>query len=142
MSNPGRVVLTSVRLYYQPYNSEPFPVLKIRLSDIERVVRRRYLLQNSALEIYCQHHCSSKHLFLALDTQFLCDELVHRLEQNKPNQPGNAATCGLDVATLQWQHGVLSNYEYILYLNRYFWCIKGKGPDEISHIHYYRFTIA
>ncbi|KAI9565432.1 hypothetical protein GHT06_009224 [Daphnia sinensis] len=112
VSNPGRVVVTSARLYYQPYNREPWPVMKIRLaSDIERVARRRYLLQNSALEIYCKEHCSPKYLFLALDSTSLCDELFKRLEpNNKPN-------IGLDVATLQWQHGILSNYEYLLFLN-------------------------
>lgn len=65
VSNPGRVVLTSARLYYQPYNSEPWPVLKIRLTEIESVVRRRYLLQNSALEIYFSKETSIKYLFLA-----------------------------------------------------------------------------
>lgn len=75
-------------------------------------MRRRYLLQNSALEIYCQQHCTLKHLFLALDSQSLCDELVKKLEQ-KTSQPST----GLDVATLQWQHGILSNYDYLLFLN-------------------------
>lgn len=113
MSNPGRVVLTLARLYYQPYNREPWPVMKIRLTDMERVVRRRYLLQNSALEIYCKESCSTKYLFLALDSTSLCDELFKRLEpKSKPNT-------GLDVATLQWQHGILSNYDYLLFLNRY-----------------------
>ncbi len=114
VSNPGRMVLTSARLYYQPYNSEPFPVLKIRLSDIERIVRRRYLLQNSALEIYYNENCSTKYLFLALDSQALCDDVYQRLEQK-----ANKSSLGLDVATLQWQHGVLSNYDYLLYLNRF-----------------------
>ncbi|XP_046634671.1 protein FAN-like [Daphnia pulicaria] len=112
VSNPGRVVLTSSRLYYQPYNREPVDVMKIRLaSDMERVVRRRYLLQNSAMEIYCKEHCTTKYLFLAFDKTALCDELFKKLEpKNKPNT-------GLDVATLQWQHGILSNYDYLLFLN-------------------------
>ena len=114
LSNPGRAVLTSSRLYYQPYNSEPMPVLKIRLSDIERVVRRRYLLQNLALEVYYKENNFTKYLFLALETEILCDKLFQKLEQKStPN------AIGLEVATLQWQHGVLSNYEYLLFLNRY-----------------------
>ena len=112
VSNPGRVVLTSARLYYQPYNAEPWPVLKIRVTDIERVVRRRYLLQNSALEIYCKEHCDIKYLFLALENLQLCDDLMKKLTGK--SQPH----CEIDVATLQWQHGILSNYEYLLYLNR------------------------
>jgi len=114
ISNPGRVVLSSTRLYYQPYNCEPWPVLKIRLTDIEQVVRRRYLLKNSAIEIYCKEHCSTRYLFLALDNQSLCDDLLKKLEQKI--QPFLA----IETATLQWQHGVLSNYDYLLLLNRYY----------------------
>ena len=114
VSNPGRVILSSVRLYYQPYNSEPWPVLKIRLTDIERVVQRRYLLQNSAMEIYCKEHCSTRYLFLALENQSLCDELSGMLEQK--SQPYS----DVETATLQWQHGILSNYDYLLLLNRYY----------------------
>lgn len=113
VSNPGRIVLSSARLYYQPYNSEPMPVIKIRLSDIDRIVRRRYLLQNSALEVNCKDHSFIKYLFLALETEVLCDELFKKLEQK--SQP---STFRLDLVTLQWQHGVISNYEYLISLNR------------------------
>ena len=127
VSNPGRVVLTSARrLYYQPYNSEPWPVLKVRLSEIDRVLRRRYLLQNSALEIYFKEACNSssttasiKYLFLALGSQALCNELFTKLE-SRPMSESAKMSAGLDVVTLQWQHGVISNFDYILYLNRYF----------------------
>lgn len=86
--------------------------MKIRLADVDRIVRRRYLLQNSALEIYCKDNCTTKHLFLALDTPSQCDELFKRLE------PKSKPEIGLDVATLQWQHGIISNYDYLLFLNR------------------------
>lgn len=111
VSNPGRVVLSSARLYYQPYNCEPWPVLKIRLTDIEQVVKRRYLLQNSAIEIYYKEQCSIKYLFLAVDNQSLCDELLKKLEQKIQPFPA------IETATLQWQHGILSNYDYLLLLN-------------------------
>ena len=88
-------------------------MIKIRLSDIDRVVRRRYLLQNSALEVYCRDQSFTKYLFLALETEVLCDELIKKLEQK--SQP---STIGLDLATLQWQHGVISNYDYLIHLNR------------------------
>ena len=107
-------MLTSARLYYQPYNSEPWPVLKIRLVDIERIARRRYLLQNSALEIYCKQHCATKYLFLALDNIAQCDDLIKKLEQKCD---ARSAFPSLDVITLQWQHGILSNYDYLTALN-------------------------
>ena len=93
-------------------SGEPMPIMKIRLADILRVVRRRYLLQNSALEIYCKEHCTTKYLFLALDSTSLCDEFFKRLEpESNPNN-------GIDVATWQWQNGLISNYDYLLFLNR------------------------
>ena len=101
-------------------------MLKVRLSEIDRVVRRRYLLQNSALEIYFKETCNSssttasiKYLFLALGSQVLCNELFTKLE-SRPMSESAKMSSGLDVVTLQWQHGVVSNFDYILYLNRCF----------------------
>ena len=50
--NPGRVLLTSERLYFQSYNNvELEPVVKIRLSSLQHVWRRRYLLRPQGLEL-------------------------------------------------------------------------------------------
>lgn len=47
VSNPGRIMLTSSRLYFQPYNNiEVEPVLKIQLSELRAVYRRRYMLRH------------------------------------------------------------------------------------------------
>ncbi len=47
VSNPGRIMLTSSRLYFQPYNNmEVEPVLKIQLSELKSVRKRRYLLRH------------------------------------------------------------------------------------------------
>lgn len=47
VSNPGRIMLTSSRLYFQPYNNiEVEPVLKILLSDLKSVHKRRYMLRH------------------------------------------------------------------------------------------------
>lgn len=47
VSNPGRIMLTSSRLYFQPYNNiEVEPVLKITLSDLQSVHKRRYMLRH------------------------------------------------------------------------------------------------
>ena len=40
--NPGRIVLTNVTLYFQPYNNaEPVPVFKVKLASIKRIFQRR-----------------------------------------------------------------------------------------------------
>lgn len=47
VSNPGRIMLTSSRLYFQPYNNiEVEPVLKMTLSELEFVHKRRYMLRH------------------------------------------------------------------------------------------------
>lgn len=46
VSNPGRVVLTNSRVYFQPYNNvDPEPVSKYNLNEIVQVVKRRHLLR-------------------------------------------------------------------------------------------------
>lgn len=47
VSNPGRIMLTSSRLYFQPYNNiEVEPVLKIVLAELKSVHKRRYMLRH------------------------------------------------------------------------------------------------
>ncbi len=48
VSNPGRIMLTSSRLYYQPYNNvETEPVLKVALDELRSVLKRRYMLRHT-----------------------------------------------------------------------------------------------
>ena len=43
--NPGRIVLTDVTLYFQPYNNaESVPVFKVKLASIQRIFQRRYVV--------------------------------------------------------------------------------------------------
>ncbi len=47
VSNPGRIMLTASRLYFQPYNNvEVEPVLKLALSELQLLLKRRYLLRH------------------------------------------------------------------------------------------------
>jgi len=46
VTNPGRVVLTNARVYFQPYNNvDPDPVSRYNLPQIIRVIKRRHLLR-------------------------------------------------------------------------------------------------
>ena len=41
--NPGRILLSDVTLYFQPYNNaESVPVFKVKLDSIKRIFQRRY----------------------------------------------------------------------------------------------------
>lgn len=113
--NPGRILLTSCRLYFQPYNNaEPWPVLKIKLSNIKRVIRRRFLLKHLGLELYFSDYSVVQYLFLSFKSRIERDELYNTLVA----QPAlKLDDTGQENMTLLWQNGVISNYEYLLYLN-------------------------
>jgi factor associated with neutral sphingomyelinase activation len=107
--NPGRVLLTDQRLYFQPYNNvEPLPVLKIKLTDVSAVIKRRFLLQHIGLELI--HGGSS--LFLSFRKSKDRDSLYALLSVHAPSDD-----C-LEKVTQSWRAGALSNYEYLSYLNK------------------------
>ncbi|XP_075213392.1 protein FAN-like [Lycorma delicatula] len=113
--NPGRILLTTSTLYFQPFNTiEPHFYLKIPLKEIKSVIQRRFLLRQVGLEVYCREDCEVKYLYLVLNTQTERDKLYNEimiqpsLELDESNQ---------EKITLLWQNGVLSNYDYLLYLN-------------------------
>ncbi|XP_063224918.1 protein FAN-like isoform X2 [Bacillus rossius redtenbacheri] len=113
--NPGRILLTSSRLYFQPYNNiEPYPVLKIYLQEIKRIIKRRFLLRQVGLEVYCSGSSNVNHLFLA----FKSPEDRNALFEGLVSQPKVCLDkMDQEMMTLQWQNGVISNYDYLLYLN-------------------------
>lgn len=114
--NPGRIVLTDTILYFQPYNNaEINPITKVRLSAIKRIFQRRYLLRPLGLEIdYTNPRGKPDHIYLTFnqpeDRQRLYHKLISQdvlvLEDSKE-----------DTMTLKWQNGLISNFDYLLYLN-------------------------
>ena len=79
--NPGRIVLTSVTLYFQPYNNaELKPVIKVKLSSIKRIFQRRYLLRPLGLEIeYTNVKNKSDHIYLTFGKPEERQKLYHKL---------------------------------------------------------------
>jgi factor associated with neutral sphingomyelinase activation len=68
------------------------------------------------LEIYCENNTQVTHLYLTFKSKSERDELYHGLM----DQPSvHLENTNQEVMFLQWQNGVLSNYDYLLYLNRY-----------------------
>ncbi|XP_033626549.1 protein FAN-like [Asterias rubens] len=113
--NPGRIMLTSSRLYFQPFNNvEPVPVIKIKLSDIKRLIKRRFLLREVGLEIFCSESSFKSDMFLVLSKP----EDRNKLYNNILDQEGVCLKeSGQENMTLLWQNGVISNFDYLLYLN-------------------------
>ncbi|VEN59952.1 unnamed protein product, partial [Callosobruchus maculatus] len=96
--NPGRVVLTTSKLYFQPYNK-----------------------MGEGLEIYSNENSANPHIYFSFRNQTQRDSLYNSLLQQPELKLDDIRQ---DVITLQWQNGVISNYEYLLYINRY---------NEMSH---------
>ncbi|XP_061931232.1 protein FAN-like isoform X1 [Apis cerana] len=115
--NPGRILLTTSRIYFQPYNNlDQHPVLKIQLKDIININKRRFLLSQIGLEIKWlrQPENKAEHLFISLKNQNDRDELYTSLL----NQPTiSLERVPQDQMTMRWQNGSLSNYDYLLYIN-------------------------
>ncbi|CAH0557856.1 unnamed protein product [Brassicogethes aeneus] len=113
--NPGRIVLSTSRLFFQTYNNvETHPVIKIDLASIKRIVKRRFLLRHIGLEIYCNDNSTNPHIYLSYRNRQDRDNFYEKIFE-QPELKINEI--GQDVMTLQWQNGIISNYEYLEYIN-------------------------
>merc|ERR1719334_1449911 len=119
--NPGRVLLTNERLYFQPYNNvEPEPVTKIRLSAIESLHCRRYLLRPQGLELEYKTGAGHTlhHIYLSFNKPGDRDRVYEAMRaQTDLTTGGKDTDQETENITHKWQHGVISNYDYLLYLN-------------------------
>ncbi|XP_040571952.1 protein FAN [Lepeophtheirus salmonis] len=114
--NPGRIVLTDRILYFQPFNNaETKPVLKIRLDYIQRIFRRRYLLRPLGLEMeYLNEKRKRERMYLTFAQPEDRNKLYHKLIAQEPLKLEDSCEENM---TLQWVNGVISNYDYLIYLN-------------------------
>ena len=110
---PGRVLLTDAQLYWMPFNStSASPVERIRFSDMTRVHRRRHMLRPLGLEILLRDDSS---LFLAFAERNHRD-LFYKTLMARPEAVSFSNNDGNNM-TLRWQNGLISNFDYLMYLN-------------------------
>ncbi|KAK9870435.1 hypothetical protein WA026_008004 [Henosepilachna vigintioctopunctata] len=113
--NPGRILLSTSRLYFQPYNNiEQYPVIKINLNNIKRVVKRRFLLRHIGLEIYSNENSMIPHIYVSFSSQKERDKFYSNLIEQSELKLNEITP---SVMTLQWQNGIISNFEYLMYVN-------------------------
>ena len=113
---PGRIVVSETKLYFHPFNNafSIADILKWKLEAVTQVNKRTYILQDVGLEIFVKDNNSMSNYLFVLDTeksrnelhQFLLDHCKSNLEDSSPSN-----------MTLKWQNGVISNYEYLMYVN-------------------------
>ncbi|XP_053694361.1 protein FAN-like isoform X2 [Sabethes cyaneus] len=114
--NPGRLLLTNVFVYFQPYNNiQTYPVLKIRLKSIKSFLKRRFLLRHVGLELkWSQPGERERLLYVSFRGQPERDDFyANVLEQEDFSVVEQIP----ESITLKWQNGLISNYDYLLYLN-------------------------
>ncbi|XP_048732353.2 protein FAN-like [Ostrea edulis] len=115
VTNPGRIMLTCKRLYFQPFNNiEKVPVIKIRLKDISRVIERRFLLRKIGIEIFCKEGAPYSHIYLSLPTAEERKKLMETILNQKELQLEDSSH---DDVMIKWQSKNMSNYDYLMYLN-------------------------
>ncbi|XP_050076251.1 protein FAN-like [Anopheles maculipalpis] len=117
--NPGRLLVTNTFIYLQYYNNiNTNPVLKVGIKHITGLSKHRYLLRQIGLKIRWNEKQST-------DTTEQCLYLVFRNQtdrdecwRNISDQPDYAAPeQSPESMTLKWQNGLVTNYDYLLYLN-------------------------
>ena len=113
--NPGKILLTNKILYFQSYNNiEKEPVIKVRLNKISDVFCRRYLLRPQGLEIFYEDEKGVKqHIYLSIVKKGDRDRLYEAMLEAGVRSVSE----DMEMITHQWQHGIISNYDYLLHLN-------------------------
>ncbi|XP_055712344.1 protein FAN-like [Phlebotomus papatasi] len=114
--NPGRLLLSSKAIYFQPYNNiHPYLVKRIRLSDITSFLKRRFLLRQVGLDIQWKTHEKTDQLYVSFrrdSDREAFYEATRKQEEFTYTDPEPESMI------LKWQNGLISNYDYLLYLNR------------------------
>ncbi|KAJ2866440.1 hypothetical protein GGI22_001285, partial [Coemansia erecta] len=104
-----------------------------RLSDIDQVHFRRYMLRNSAVEVFFKNHTS---VFLNIQNKKALMQLVWKLA-SLPSVNSELALADIRSPpillsrlklTERWQHGELSNFDYLMALNT----IAGRSYNDLS----------
>ncbi|KAM3964850.1 protein FAN [Aphomia sociella] len=132
----GKLALTPTTIYFQPFsNVESSPVLKLKLSHLKRLYKRRFLLRQVGLEIYSAEESSIPHIYLTFQSERDRDRIYNILE-NSPHV--NLERVHSEEMTLQWQNGVVSNYDYLMYLN----CLADRSKNDLTQYPVFPWVIA
>eukprot|EP00049_Salpingoeca_infusionum_P028036 m.35840 g.35840 ORF g.35840 m.35840 type:complete len:981 (-) comp9928_c0_seq3:227-3169(-) len=110
--NAGNLILTPLRIYFQPFNNiDSEPVAKFNTSNIRAINRRRFLLRNIGLELFFSDGSS---LYLTFDTEGERDNFADTLLLQPTLQLADEDQKNMLIA---WQNRAISNFDYLMYLN-------------------------
>uniref|UniRef100_H3G607 BEACH domain-containing protein n=1 Tax=Phytophthora ramorum TaxID=164328 RepID=H3G607_PHYRM len=111
---PGCLMLTTLRLYFQPapLNNVFDPVLNWEYTNVDQVYKRRYLLQQTGLEVYLRNGDS---FFFSFKSSKERDDF-YALMVGQPELQ-RCRRKDLQFMMRKWQRRELSNFDYLLFLN-------------------------
>lgn len=113
-SQPGRVILTQSRIYFQPFNVESIsPIQTYQLNKVMFVMRRVYQLVDLGIEIFFPGRTS---LYLVFKSPQIRDTFMKLLMQQPNLQLEHMRS--REKWTKDWVNGRISNFDYLMYLNR------------------------
>ncbi|XP_075992601.1 protein FAN-like [Anticarsia gemmatalis] len=132
----GKLALTPTTIYFQPFsNVESSPVLKLKLSHLRRMYKRRFLLRQVGLEIYSAEESSIPHIYLTFQSERDRDRIYKILEESHNVHLEKVHT---EEMTLQWQNGIVSNYDYLMYLN----CLADRSKNDLTQYPVFPWVVA
>lgn len=110
----GYVYLTNKNLYFIAQQSDGQTTLtKVRLKNIELIFKRRYVLKETSIEFFMKNVKES--VYLNFQDESTRNDFYTKIVQHVPEVTTEESIAKL---TAQWQRKEISNYEYILSLNR------------------------
>ncbi|XP_045511123.1 protein FAN-like [Colias croceus] len=132
----GKLALTPTTLYFQPFNNiECSPILKVKLAHVKRMYKRRFLLRQVGLEIYSSEDSSIPHIYLTFQSTEDRNKLYNILE-GLPDV--KLERVHVEEMTLQWQNGIVSNYDYLTYLN----CLADRSKNDLTQYPVFPWVVA
>ncbi|KAJ0023064.1 hypothetical protein NQD34_015198 [Periophthalmus magnuspinnatus] len=114
VSNPGHVCITNENLYFQPLNGYPERVIQIKLHSVRRIYKRRHGLRPLGLEVFCSENDFCSDIYLKFYKTADRDDIYYYIATFLEN---HLTEHTVESYMLQWQRGLLSNYQYLLHLN-------------------------
>ena len=126
VSNPGRVLLTDKRLYFQPFNTvQTAGVEKWKLdgksNGLQNLQRRRHQLRHTGVELqFGSGPGNREDVFLAFPSNAERESFVGLVCEHSTavdDAGSDAAKSQLTEVMRKWHRKEISNYEYLLQLN-------------------------
>ncbi|RLW13382.1 hypothetical protein DV515_00000281 [Chloebia gouldiae] len=135
VTNPGHVCVSDANLYFQPLNGYPKPVVQITLQNVRRIYKRRHGLMPLGLEVFCTENDLCSDIYLKFYNCQDRDEVYRLIAKYIEN---HIAEHTAESYVLQWQRGLISNYQYLLHLNN----LADRSCNDLSQYPVFPWVIA